>query len=153
MEDDLIPVQWRPRAVPLDPVGMAVRGRAAGELARRLLARDDAALGRLTGVAAPDLLVVLGEAADLAWVDGVVYLGRDADAPSLLLPTSREPSVPLPLMERALHARARTAGASPPYVVLADPPLLASTEEARPLARPVLRAWLADFPSLPEGAL
>jgi len=144
MKDDLIPVQWRPRKAPLDPVGMAVRGEAAQALARRLLARDDEALGRLSGVAAPDLLVVLGEAADLSWVDGAAYLGRDSAAPSLLLPTSREPSVPLPLLERALLGRARRSGASPPYVVLVDPPLLASTEAARPLSRPVLAAWLAD---------
>jgi hypothetical protein len=147
MKEELIPVTWRPRPAPLDPVGLAVRGEAARTLARRLLARDDEALARLAGVAAPGLLVVLGDAADLPWVDGAVYLGRDADAPSLLLPTAREPSAPLPLVERALLARARTAGAaieaSPPYAVLVDPPLLASTLAARPIERPVLEAWLA----------
>jgi hypothetical protein len=150
MKEELIPLTWRPRPAPLDPVGLAVRGEAARTLARRLLVRDDEALARLAGVAAPGLLVVLGDAADLPWVDGAVYLGRDADAPSLLLPTAREPSAPLPLVERALLARARTAGtaagtteASPPYAVLIDPPLLASTLAARPIERPVLEAWLA----------
>lgn len=151
MKEELIPVTWRPRPAPLDPVGLAVRGEAARMLARRLLARDDEALARLAGVAAPGLLVVLGDAADLPWVDGAVYLGRDADAPSLLLPTAREPSAPLPLVERALLARARAGAAdgtgametSPPYAVLVDPPLLASTLAARPIERPVLEAWLA----------
>jgi hypothetical protein len=143
MQEELIAVEWRPRAAPLEPVGMAVRGEAARALAERLLARGDEALGRLSGVAAPDLLVVLGEAADLPWVDGAVYLGRDAGAPSLLLPTNREPTAPLPLVERALLARARTAGTSPPYAVLVSPPLLASAQAARSIVRPVLQAWLA----------
>jgi hypothetical protein len=142
MKDELIPLTWRPREVPLDPVGLAARGEAAQALARRLLARDDEALGRLSGVAAPGLLVILGEAADLPWVDGAVYLGRDADAPSLLLPTARAPSAALPLVERSLLARARKSGASPPYAVLVDPPLLASTQAARPLVRGVLKSWL-----------
>jgi len=142
MKDDLIALTWRPRTTPLDPLGMAVRGDAVRALAKRLLARDDEALARLSGVASPGLLVVLGEAADLPWVDGAVYLGRDADAPSLFLPTSREPTAPLPLVERALLARARTSGTSPPYAVLVDPPLLASTQAARPIVRPVLQAWL-----------
>jgi len=144
MKDDLIALTWRPRTTPLDPLGMAVRGDAVRALAQRLLARDDEALGRLSGVASPGLLVVLGEAADLPWVDGAVYLGRDADAPSLFLPTSREPTAPLPLVERALLARARTSGTSPPYAVLVDPPLLASTQAARPIVRTVLQAWLAQ---------
>jgi hypothetical protein len=140
--DEPIPIHWRPRAAPLEPVGIAVRGDAARMLAQRLLARDDEALARLSGVAAPDLLVVLGDAAELPWVDGAVYLGKDADAPALLLPTTRMPSAPLPLVERALLARARPAGTSPPYAVLTDPPLLASAQAARPIVRPVLRAWL-----------
>jgi hypothetical protein len=152
MKDDLIALTWRPRTTPLDPLGLAVRGGAARALAQRLLARDDAALGRLSGVVSPGLLVVLGEAADLPWVDGAVYLGRDADAPSLFLPTSREPTAPLPLVERALLARARTSGTSPPYAVLIDPPLLASTQAARPIERPVLQAWLDRIGPAPAPA-
>jgi len=144
-QDELIAVQWRPRAVPLEPVGMAVRGAAAGVLAERLLARDDEALARLSGVAAPELLVILGEAGELPWVDGAVYLGRDAEAPALLLPTTHEPSAPLPLVERALLARPAGASGvswtSPPYAVLIDPPLLASVQAARPILRQVLLAW------------
>jgi len=128
---------------------MAVRGDAVRALAQRLLARDDEALSRLSGVASPGLLVVLGETVDLPWVDGAVYLGRDADAPSLFLPTSREPTAPLPLVERALLARARTSGTSPPYAVLIDPPLLASTQAARPIVRPVLQAWLEQPTAAP----
>lgn len=121
---------------------MAARGEAARALARRLLVRDDEALARLSGVAGPELLVVLGVAADLPWVDGAVYLGRDADAPALLLPTTREPSVPPVLAERALIARGQALNAAPPLAVFLDPPLLASTQAARPILRATLQSWL-----------
>jgi len=139
MSEEEISVVWRPRTTPLDPVGVAARGEAARSLARRLLARDDEALARMSGAAAPELLVVLGESADLPWVDGAVYLGKDVSAPSLLLPTTREPAVPLPLLERAF---ARAAKAPPPLAVLLDPPLLASLEAARPILRTTLERWL-----------
>jgi hypothetical protein len=138
-----IRVLWRPRARPLPPVGAAARGRAARALAERLTSRSDEALARLEGVAGEDLLVVLGPADELPWTDGAIYLGRDPGAPSLLLPTTHEPSVPLPLLERALIARAlRVPGAAPPLVVFPDPPLLASTLSARPLNRVMLMIWL-----------
>jgi hypothetical protein len=139
MDEEEISVVWRPRTAPLDPVGVAARGEAARSLARRLLAREDEALARMSGAAAPGLLVVLGESADLPWVDGAVYLGKDTAAPFLLLPTTREPAVPLPLLERAF---ARAAQAPPPLAVLLDPPLLASLEAARPILRSTLLRWL-----------
>lgn len=139
MDEERISVVWRPRTAPLDPVGVAARGEAARSLARRLLARDDEALARLNGVAARDLLVVLGDSADLPWVDGAVYLGREPGAPTLLLPTTREPSLPLPLVESAF---ARAADAPPPLAVLLDPPLLASAHAARPILRTILQSWL-----------
>ncbi|MES1245732.1 MAG: hypothetical protein ABUT39_29265 [Acidobacteriota bacterium] len=148
--DDLLPVAWRPRPVPLDPVGVAARGGAARTMARRLLARGDEALSRLSGVAGPDLIILLGDATALPWVEGAAYLGRDAHAPSLLLPTNREPAVPLPLLERALLIRAARLHAEPPLAVLLDPPLLASTLEARPLVRSQVQAWLEGTPETPE---
>ena len=142
MDEERIPLSWRSRSAPLEPVGMAARGETARALARRLLARDDDALARLSGVAGPELLVVLGVAAELPWVDGAVYLGRDSDAPALLLPTTREPSVPPVLAERALIARAQVLNAAPPLAVLLDPPLLASIQTARPILRATLQSWL-----------
>jgi hypothetical protein len=60
--------------------------------------------------------------------------------------------VPLPLLERALLIRASRLQAEPPLAVLLDPPLLASTLEARPLVRSQLRAWLEppESPETPE---
>jgi hypothetical protein len=120
-------------------VAAAARAAAAVALATRLLARDDDALRRLAGAAAPGLLVILGDAADLPWVDGIVYLGRDPGAPALLLPTALAPDVPAPLLERALLAR----GGGAPLAVLLDPPALVPTGGARPLDRALLETWLA----------
>ncbi len=146
MNDELVPIAWRPRSAPLEPVAMAARGEAARALARRLLARSDEDLARLTGVAGQDLILLLGDAVLLPWVEGAAYLGRDARAPSLLLPTNREPTVPLPLVERALVARAGRHKAEPPLAVLLDPPLLASVLEARPLVRRRLQLLLQERP-------
>lgn len=151
-EDVALPVAWGPRRVPLEPVGVAVRGEAARSLARRLLGRTDEALDKLSGVAGADLLILLGDTAALPWVEGAVYLGRDPSAPSLLLPTTHEPSVPLDLLERALTQRAVRFQATPPLAVLLDPPRLASTLEARPLVRERLQAWLEAAPeAAPEA--
>ncbi|HEX5719145.1 MAG TPA: hypothetical protein VF179_23485, partial [Thermoanaerobaculia bacterium] len=103
-------------------------------------------LARLTGVAGQDLIVLLGDSAFLPWVEGAAYLGRDARAPSLLLPTNREPTVPLPLLERALVLRAGHSKAEPPLAVLLDPPFLASVLEARPLVRRRLHLLLEEKP-------
>jgi hypothetical protein len=143
-----LPVRWRARATPLEPVAVAARGPVAAALARRLLARDDDALGRLRGVAGPGLLILLGPHDQLPWIDGVCYLGRAADAPSLFLPTAIEPDVPEALLERALVARfARLV----PLAVLTDPPMVAPVGQARPIARPLLSAWIEEA-MRPEGA-
>jgi hypothetical protein len=135
-----IPIAFRPRAAPLVPTAAAARGPAAVALAVRLLGRDDAALGRLSGVSGPGLILVLGQADELPWVDGAVYLGRDPAAPSLLLPTALAPDVPAPLLERALLARAPDL--APPLAVLVDPPLIVGTGVARPVRRAELSAFL-----------
>jgi hypothetical protein len=137
-----LPVAFHPRAAPLAPLGATARGPAARALAERLLARDDDALAALSGVASPDRLIVLGPADALPWVDGVVYLGRDPQAPALLLPTALAPDAPPALLERAVLARVSAA----PVAVLADPPALASLAAARPLDRARLCAWLGEAP-------
>jgi hypothetical protein len=125
--------------VPLAPTCVWAEGPSAQALAARLLARSDEALRTLRGAAAPGLLAVLGEAEALPWVDGVNYLGRDPEAPALLLPTLRAPDVHPALLERALLARA-SAGAAPLGVLLA-PERLLPLGRARPLSRVALLAW------------
>ena len=136
--EPLIEVTWRPRLTPLTPLGAAALGSAATKLAHRLLqAPDD--LPRFKGVSAPGLLVILGEEELLPWVDKVVYLGRDDQSPSLLLPTNLEPSVPLSLLERSITA---THAGIAPCAVLVNPPTIIPLAEARPLARTSLIKWL-----------
>ncbi len=135
-----IAVTWSPRPEPLRPCAAWARGAGARRLARRLLDLDEAALGRLRGVAGTDLLLILGDEEALPWVDGIGYLGTSAEATALLLPTQLAPSVPEDLLERAVLARTES-GASP-VAVLAGPRLRVGAAAARPLDAARLRAWL-----------
>jgi hypothetical protein len=135
-----VAVAWGPRDEPLAPLAVAARGRAARALAARLARCDDATLARLTGVAGPSLLIALGDGDVLPWVDGVVYLGRDPRAPSLLLPTALAPDVPVALLERALLGRGEALAA--PLALFVDPPALVGVGAARPIERAALGAWI-----------
>lgn len=136
-----IGIRWRQRETALTPVGVAAVGGPARALARRLL-RDDLPLpiDRLRGAAADHALVVLGEAADLPWVDGAVYLGKDVKAGSLLVPTNVAPSVPMDALERALAGR--FADIAAPVVVLPADGLVFSAAASLPLSREKIARWL-----------
>jgi len=134
--------EWTPRDVPLTPVAVAARGSAARQLAYRLLALDEAGLARLQGVSGADVLLILGEQEALPWAPGVVYLGRDPEAPALLLPTTHAVSVPAALLERALLAHFRQV--APPLAVLPELRQVISGNQARPVCRELLREWLRE---------
>jgi hypothetical protein len=133
-------IGWRNRSAPLSPTAVAATGVAAVSLARRLLSSDDEALIELRGVAGERILLLTGNADQLPWVDGAVYLGRDPMAPSLLLPTHSEPDVAPALFERAVHAAFPNLSA--PLAVLPAESLVISVCEARPVQRARLNAWL-----------
>ncbi len=134
-------VRWVPRETPLAPVAVVGFGDVARALARRLLRRTDGGLVALQGVAAPELLAVVGAEAELPWADGALYLGRDADATTLYLPTALRPDVHVTLFERAF-VRGRTIE-SPVAVVPGDRGLTAfSLAAARPVSRERLAAWM-----------
>ena len=135
-------VEWTRRASPLEPVGLVAFGPAALALARRLLASSDDDLARLSGAWASGMLTLVAAPEHLPWVDGVVYLGRDDRAPSVLLPTNHTTTVPLELFERAL--RNRWPEARPPLAVLHDPQRVWSLDPARPIARATLETWLGQ---------
>ncbi len=138
MTEPLIGVRWSPRETPLLPIAAAARGPAATRLVRRLLMRDDKSLAELSGVAAVDLVLVLGPQAALPWTDGIMYLGRDPEAADLLLPTAERPNLPVPLLSKALLSR---EGASP-LAVLVEPAALVCVAQALPLSRRALEAWI-----------
>ena len=132
-------VTWTPRQHPLAALAVAGVGPVALALARRALASEDPQLGAWSGVAGPRVLVLLGATESLPWVDGAVYLGRDAAASSLLLPCALAPEVAPALLERALVAH---AAAGTPLAVLPRPGLLISVGAARPVARETLMSWV-----------
>jgi hypothetical protein len=135
-----VDVTFAPRADSLEPAAVIGTGQAARELAQRLLRLPDADLAALRGVAGDGLIALMGDAGALPWVDGVTYLGRDADAPRLLLPTTLRLAVALDVFERAI---ARHAGeAASPWAVLVAPPRVISLADARPVERAHLLYWL-----------
>src|SRR5687767_5810144 len=129
-------IVWQPRAVPLAPVAVIAEGDAARALARRLLAVEPVTLAQWQGAFYRDTLILLGDEAALPWVDGARYLGRDPEAPALLLPTNLIPSVPVSLLERALRQQAK--GLSPPLVVLPHHKTLLSVSAARTVSQETL---------------
>jgi len=140
-----VPVRWGPRAEPLEPLAVAGEGPVALALARRVLAEDDARLATWSGVAGAGILILLGPADSLPWVDGVVYLGRDAAASSLLMPCALAPDVASSMLERALLTRMGNAGT--PVAVLPASGHLVPVGAARPVSRVALTTWLAPAPA------
>jgi hypothetical protein len=136
-------ISWSDREPPLEACAVAAWGDVARRLASHLLELDQTALGRLTGVAGKSAIVLLGEETNLPWVDGVLYLGRDPVAPTLLLPTRIESAVPATnLLERAL--RKRFSNLSPPLAILPDTLTVISCYNALQLSRSRIEAWLAE---------
>lgn len=140
------------REPPLAPVAAWARGAAGQALLRALLARGDEALAPLRGVHAGEVVIVTGPADALPWVDGVAYLGRDEEAPSLLLPTTLRPVVATELVERALRSRA--PGASPLALLVESVGVdgsatlsLVSLAGALPVSRAVVAGLLGAPPS------
>ncbi len=144
-----IQISWRQRQRALAPSAAVVDGPAASALARRPLVLDDAELSGLRGVTSGDLLCVLAEGERLPWVDGIEYYGRDPRAPGPLWPTAFEPTPPAALVATAL-ARASQPGSQAarvrPFAVLHRQRRLLPLDNARPIHRPVLAAWLDSLP-------
>lgn len=165
-----IAVELVPREPPLEAVAAVALGAAARALGRRLLEEPDVQLAELRGLTgrlevpgrgggrAPMLAVLVGDSATaLPWVDGIVYLGRDVEAPRLLLPTALRPAVSTALFEAAVLRRlagpsssspsSRAPAPSPPFAVLAPsglagPRHVFSLASARPIERAQLERWL-----------
>jgi MoxR-vWA-beta-propeller ternary system domain bpX5 len=139
-----VDITFAPRADSLDPAAVIGTGPVARTLAQRLLRLPDAGLAALRGVAGDGLIALMGEATALPWVDGVVYLGRDADAPRLLLPTTLRPAVAVDVFERAI---ARHAGQqASPWAILGAPPRVIPLADALPVERAHVLSWLGTPP-------
>jgi hypothetical protein len=84
--------------------------------------------------------VLLGAAEDLPWVPGVVYLGREAEAPSLLLPTTLAPTVPAALLLQAFQKQFPEL--TLPLAVIPASGNVVSLHAARAVARERVLGWL-----------
>jgi len=127
---------WQTRDEPLKPVAVAAFGPAARALIASVDKRTE--LHALRGLAGDDLVLLLGEEEQLPWADGAIYLGRDPEAPSLLLPTLLRPSLPLSLVERAMLRRG-----SGPFAVIPTRKELIPIDGARPVTHEHLARWTA----------
>jgi hypothetical protein len=125
------------RAEPLAPCAALALDGAAPTLAERLLRFEDERLVRLRGVAGANFLLVTGAGEDLPWCEGIRYLGRDAEAPALLVPTAVTLDVPLALFERAIRRRLESLRQAefPPWAISFAPELVIATGAAQPIAR------------------
>lgn len=126
----------RTRPEPLPPRAVVGEGEVARRLAARLLALPEASRSQLRVIAVRGLVLAVGPEDALPWVDGVRYLGADASAPAMLLPTTLETTPSAVLVERALRRA---------HPTLSGPFALLSLGTLVPLARaaPVSRAGLA----------
>lgn len=128
-------IEWQPRQIALEPIAIAARGTAARALARRLTKFDDENLAQFAGVFAPDLIVIFGDSNKLPWVDEGIYLGRDAGANSILLPTNYQPKISANLFEKILLAKFKE---HLPFAVLRQPNHIVTFKNALPINRTIL---------------
>jgi len=130
---------WTHRSEALAPAGMVTAGAVTGRLLARLGALDAPALSRLSALATRDMLVVLGAAADLPWVNGARYCAPDPAVQTLWMPTNMTPKLPVDLIRRSASARAGDG----PLLLWPAPELFLPLERARSLT-PALLGWLAE---------
>jgi hypothetical protein len=113
----VIKIAWGRRATPLIPAAVLALGPTRPLLARGLVAR--LTLGADLQVhAGADCLLVIGNEADLPWVDDAIWLGREA---GLLVPTTWSVLPHIDLVSRAIRRR---VGAQAGWVVLLPDRLL-----------------------------
>ena len=122
-------IAWVPRAEPLTPRGAFAAGPMVVPWVKRLLKATDVALACWSGVGDRQRVLVIGEG--LPWVDGLVWLGVDPEAPGLYLPCVRVTEIhPALIASRILL----------PAALLPD--CVVALAQARPLARERLAALL-----------
>jgi len=126
-------IEWRNRFDALQPLAIIAFGDAANRLKAKLLSLDDERLSALQGVFNKDLLFVAGETENLPWADGVIYLGKDAAATSIFVPTNLRPNIPIDLFEKSLLLR---FAAAKPFAVVDN--RIVSIGKMRPVSRKIL---------------
>ena len=128
---------WHARTDSPAPAGLVAAGPVLGALLRELGRREADSLRGLQVAAMRDLLVVLGTAERLPWVDGVRYCAPLAGVPGLWLPTTLAPDAPAELLHAALQRRTGHAA----VLLWTAPDLVLGLDNALPV-RPAVLDWL-----------
>ena len=97
--------RWRARAQPPQPRAVLAWGDAGRHLHAGLALLPEERQQRLAMTASRDVVVVLGPAADLPWVDTAAYAAPCAEDSRLWLPTLWEPDEPAGRLAQALFLR------------------------------------------------
>jgi len=134
-----LPWQWCPVSEVATPRAAVAWGVAARQLHQRLTQLDEAQRASLQATANRDVLIVLGEASELPWVDGVAYAAPSVAAPALWLPLHWQPDVPEDLLGRALE---RQYGRKP-LLLWREPSTVVPLDRQLPLSARLL-ASIAD---------
>ncbi len=124
-------IRWQSRFDALSPLALIAFDAAAVNLKEKLLTFDDEQLSAWQGVFGENLLFISGE--NLPWSDGVIYLGKDTRAASILVPTNLRPNVPFDLFEKSLL---HNFAAQKPFAVIGDK--IIQIGKMRPISRKVL---------------
>lgn len=130
---------WQPRHAALTPAGLVAPTALAPALLALLRRREATSLAALSVVATRDLLVLLGAADALPWLDGARYCAPDPQARNLWTSTHLAPALPADLVQINLIDRA----ASSPVLLWHAPEQLLPLAGAQPLT-PSLLDWLVE---------
>jgi hypothetical protein len=139
MNSGLLKIEWQNCFDALSPCALIAFDAAAISLAEKLLSFEDEKLSAFQGVSSERMILITGDGENLPWANGATYLGRDAKIPSVLLPTTLSPIIPLELFDRLLNENFRQFA---PFAVL--PEKIIPFGKAKTLSRRVLENWLLE---------
>jgi hypothetical protein len=128
---------WCERTDSLAPAGVVASGPCIPALLRALRQRNTDNLRALTVASTRELLVVLGPAECLPWVDGVGYCAPAPGVPGLWLPTRLMPDMPVELLHTGLQRRTGHAA----MLLWNAPEMVLGLDDALPL-QPAVLDWL-----------
>ncbi len=129
----IIKIKWQNRFDALEPLALIAFDDAAVRLKKKLLSLDDEKLSLMQGVFGENLLFISGKTENLPWIDGGIYLGKDARATSIFLPTNSRPNIPIDLFEKSLLRR---FAAQMPFAVVEN--RIIPVGKMRPISRKIL---------------
>lgn len=136
-----IPISWATRSdSPLKPEIVVASGKLACHLLTKCLDFNEQRLAHIEGLSCADL-VLLKSDEDLPWIKGVSFLGRDALAPNIYIPTHLTANVPLPLLEKALLKKTGVG----PIAVLPVFHQLLPLDKLLNLDRQTINVWLGEY--------